>query len=274
MKKFFLLSISVLFLLSCNNSFNKVLKSKDFDYKLQMADKYYGEKKYNKAQQLYVELFSVFKGTDKFEDLYYKYAYCSYYLKDYLNAENLFKDFLGVFPNSTKSEEIAYMQAYSYYRQSPKVELDQANTLKARDMMLTFMNNYPNSGRLKDAQEIVNLCRKKQEKKDFISAKLYYNIGQYQAAGIYYNNLVNDYPDSQSGDEYLYMALKSNFEFASESIADKQQERFEKVVAEYFDFIDRFPDSKYLKKAENLKNQSEKNINQLKNEQINKTASR
>lgn len=274
MKKLFLLVIPVLFMLSCNRSFNKILKSKDFDYKLEMAGKYYAAKKYNKAQQLYVELFSAFKGTDKFEDLYYKYAYCAYYLKDYINAESLFKDFLGVFPNSQNAEEIAYMQAYTFYLQSPKVELDQANTLKARDMMLTFINNYPNSSRVKDAQEIVTLCRKKQEIKDFKSATLYYNIGQFQAAGIYFNNLVTDYPDSESGDEYLYMALKANYEFAGESISDKQEERYEKVVAEYFDFIDRFPESKHLKAAENLKTESEKNIKQLKNDQINKTASR
>lgn len=274
MKKLFLLIIPVLLMLSCNKSFNKVLKSKDFDYKLEMADKYYAAKKYSRAQQLYVELFTVFKGTDKFEDLYYKYAYCAYYLKDYVNAENLFKDFLGVFPNSQKAEEMAYMQAYTFYLQSPKPELDQANTLKARDMMLTFINNYPNSARVKEAQEIVVLCRKKQEVKDYKSAELYFNIGQYQAAGIYFNNMVNDYPDSESGDQYLFMALKSNFEFASKSISDKQEDRYEKVVSEYFDFVDRYPDSKYLKDAENLKALSEKNIKQLKNEQVNKTASR
>ena len=38
-------------------------------------------KKYNNAQNLYEELFPVFKGTQKFEDLYYKYAYCFFYQK-------------------------------------------------------------------------------------------------------------------------------------------------------------------------------------------------
>ncbi len=30
--------------------------------------------------------------------IYYKFAYCAYYLKDYANAENLFKGFVEVFP--------------------------------------------------------------------------------------------------------------------------------------------------------------------------------
>ena len=46
------------------------------------------QKKYNFAQQLYEELFPIYQGNRQFEDLFYKYAYCSYYLKDWLQAEN------------------------------------------------------------------------------------------------------------------------------------------------------------------------------------------
>src|SRR6187402_2835783 len=109
------LLIGIVTLNSCSN-FSKVLKSNDYDY--------------NHAQQLFEELFRVFKGSEHFEDIYYKFAYCAYYLKDYANAENLFKGFVEVFPNSTKAEEMDYMRAYTFYRQSPKVELDQTNTTK------------------------------------------------------------------------------------------------------------------------------------------------
>lgn len=272
MKNILLFLAPVIILYSCSNSFNKVLKSTDYEYKLKMADKYYGEKKYNKAQQLYVELFNVLKGTEKFEDLYYKYAYCAYYLKDYLNAENLFSGYLGVFPNSERAQEVAYMHAFTFYKQSPKVELDQTNTLKSIGMMQTFINNYPNSPRVKEAQEIINLSRRKLENKEYKSAQLYYNLGQYQAAGIYFNNMVNQYPDSQKSDEYMYMAIKSNFEFAKKSISDKQEERYEKVVAAYFDFADRYPESKFLKNVEDYKTESENHIKQLKDEQIKASA--
>src|SRR5580658_10353478 len=72
-----------------NASFSKVMKSKDNDYKLRMAESYYVKKDYNHAEQLYEELFPIFKASARFEDLYYKFAYCSFYLKDYTNAENL-----------------------------------------------------------------------------------------------------------------------------------------------------------------------------------------
>ncbi|HVZ95862.1 MAG TPA: outer membrane protein assembly factor BamD, partial [Chitinophagaceae bacterium] len=204
----------------------------------------------------------------------YKYAYCAYYQKNYEDAENLFKGFLEVFPNSEKSEEVAYMNAYCFYKQSPKPELDQANTNKAIGMMQTFIATHPNSGRLKDANDVIDACRKKLELKDYKAAQLYYDLEQYRAAGLSFTNLINSYPDSPKGELYMMMIVKSYYQFASNSIPDKQEERYQKVSSAYFDFADRFPDSKLLKDAERYKNISVKNIKQLENEQTKTPAKR
>jgi outer membrane protein assembly factor BamD len=264
----------LLMLAACNSQFSKVLKSKDYDYKLKKADEYYGKKKYKNAEELYVELFSVFKGTEKFEELYYKYAYCSFYQKNYADAENLFKGFLEVFPNSAKAEEVAYMHAYTFYEQSPKVELEQINTTKAIGMMQSFINTYPNSPRVKDANEIIAKGRAKLELKESKTAQLYYNLQQYHAAGISFTNLLNSYPESTTGELYMLMAVKSYYEFARLSVFDKQEERYQKVSTEYFDFADRYPESKMLKEAENYKNLSLNNIKQIQNEQAKTAAER
>ena len=60
---------------SCLGEFGKVLKSKDNEYKLKMAEQYYAQKKYNKAQQIFDDIFPYFKGDPRFEDMYFKYAY-------------------------------------------------------------------------------------------------------------------------------------------------------------------------------------------------------
>ena len=271
---FLLLLIPFVFLAGCSNHFNKVLKSTDYEYKLKKADEYYANKKYRYAEQLYQELFPVFKGSDKFEDLYYKYAYCSYNQKNYLEAENLFKSYLGVFPNSTRAEEIAYMHALTFYKQSPNVALDQTNTTKAIGMMQSFINTYPNSSRIADATEIIAKCRAKLEEKDYLAAKLYYNLQMYQAAGIAFTNLINVYPESSKGEDYMLMAVKSFYEFAKLSVYDKQEERYAKVATEYFDFVDRFPESELLKEAEEYKNLSQNNIKQIQNEQTKTPAER
>jgi outer membrane protein assembly factor BamD len=249
-----------------------VEKSKDVEYKLTKADEYYAKKKYRLAQQLYESLFPVYKGTQKFEDLYYKYAYCFYYQGLYSDAENLFKGYLEVFPNSPRAEEVDYMRAYSFYKQSPKLELEQVNTVKAMNMMQSFINTHPGSTRNKDAEKIIDESRHKLEQKEFRAAQLYYNLEKYRAAAIAFSNLLNKYPESAVGEEYKLMVVKSYYRFAKLSVITRQEERFEKVISEYQDFADRYPDSKLLKEAAEYDVLSKNQIKEIKNEQITSSA--
>ncbi|HLO80978.1 MAG TPA: outer membrane protein assembly factor BamD [Chitinophagaceae bacterium] len=247
---------------SCSK-FNKVLKSTDYDYKLKMAQEYYEKGKYKQAQTLYEELFPIFKGTPQFEDLYYKYADCAYKQRDYVASENLYNGFLEMFPNSTKAEEVEFMEAFSYYKQSPKPELDQTNTIKAMGMMQTFINTHPGSERNKQAQEIIEKCNKKLEIKELKAAELYFNMGQYRAAAIAYTSLINNYPESLKSDEYKLQIIKSYYKYANLSIQEKREERYIKVIAEVQDFQDRYPESKLLKDAERYLTLSSNNIKSL-----------
>jgi len=249
----------ILLLSSCNN-YNKVLKSKNNTYKLSVADKLYAQKKYRTAQQLYEQLYPVYKGTDKFEEIYYRDAYCFYYLGEYKDAENFFKGFLDVFPNSPKAEEVDFMHAFCFYKSSPKVELDQTNTVKSIGLLQSFINAHPGSARIDTANSIIDMCRNKLETKQSSAADLYYKIGQYRAAALSYADLMTDYPGSLNGEAYKLKEIKSYYKFAQLSIPEKQEERFEKVIIEFRDFADRYPDSKLLKDAENYSNLSQNNI--------------
>ncbi|MBS1918443.1 MAG: outer membrane protein assembly factor BamD [Bacteroidetes bacterium] len=250
--------------------FAKVLKSKDYDYQLKMADKYYEKKDYNHAQQLYEQLFPVLKGSPQFEDLYYKFAFCSFYLKDYPNAENLFKGFVEVFPNSPKAEEMDYMRAFTFFKQSPKAELDQTNTTKTIGFMQAFINTHPGSPKIKDATEIIDKCRAKLELKDFKSAELYYNLGYFKASSITFNTLINTYPDSEKSDEYKLFVIKSDYQYANLSIEERKEERFLQVVSDCNDFTDRFPDSKLIKEVQSYLTLSQNNLKAIKNESAKK----
>ncbi|MBS1621345.1 MAG: outer membrane protein assembly factor BamD [Bacteroidetes bacterium] len=266
--KYALFSSVLTILVSCHSQFSKVMKSRDAEYKLRMAEQYYVKKSYNKAQQLYEDIMPFFKTSKEFEDIYYKYAYCAWNQQDYLNAENLFKSYLEAFPNSSRAEEVDFMRAKCFYKQSPKPQLDQTNTIKAMGMMQTFINTHPGSPRNKEATEIIDICRNKLETKDFRSAQLYYDLGQFRAAGVSFTGVLNNYPDSPKADEYKLMVIKSYFRYAEMSIIEKKKERFEQVINECNDFSDRFPESKLKGEAEQYLNLSQTNIKNLSNEQV------
>lgn len=258
--KFTWLLIIAIFLGSCGKGISKILKNPDPAYKLRMAEQYYVKEKYSLAQQLYEDVMPYYKTSKEFEDIYYKYAYCAYNQGDYLNAENLFKSFLQIFPNSTKAEEVDYMRAYTYYKQSPKPLLDQTNTLKTIGLMQTFINTHPGSVRNKEANEIIDICRAKLEEKDYKSALLYFDLGQFRAAGVTFAALLNSYPESMKADEYKLMIIKSYFRFAELSVEEKKEERYTQVINECNEFTDRFPESKYKKEVNEFYTLSNNNI--------------
>lgn len=236
-----------------------------------MAEQFYAEKKYSYALQLFEDLFPYIKGTDRYEDMYYKSANSYYLIKDYLNAENFFKSFVETFPASARAEECDYLRAYCYFKQSPKIELDQTPTNKAMALMQAFINSHPNSPRVKEATEILDICRGKLEKKDFKAAELYYNLGYYKAAAIAFDGVAENFPDSKLADEYKYQTIKSYLKYAELSIEEKQEERYNKVQNECLDFVERFSDSKYLTEVNKIKIQVNNVLKNIKNEQTKKT---
>jgi outer membrane protein assembly factor BamD len=159
------------------------------------------------------------------------------------------------------------MRAYTFYKQSPKPSLDQTNTIKTMGMMQVFINTHPGSSRIKEASDIIDICRAKLETKDYNSAKLYYDLGQFRAAGVSFATLLNNYPESHNAEEYKLMIIKSYYRFAELSIEDKKAARFEQVITECSDFIDRFPESKLTKEVERYLNLSQTNLKNLTHEQ-------
>ncbi len=253
---FVLLSLS-----SCTSKFQQVLKNKDTDFKVKMAEKYFEAKKYRNAQQLFENVMPFVKGTPRYEELYLKFANAYYYDKDYENAENLFKTFVEYFPNSPKTEEVEFLRASTYYKRSPKAELDQTTTNKAILTMQAFIDAHPTSAKVKEATEVIDACRAKLELKDFKTATLYSNLTLYRAAAISYGLLSDNYPDSKNADKYKLLTVKAYYQFAENSYAEKQKERFEKVVEEYNDFVDRYSDSPLLPEAKKIKKQTDNFLN-------------
>jgi outer membrane protein assembly factor BamD len=159
-----------------------------------------------------------------------------------------------------------YMRAYSFFKESPKAELDQTNTTKSIGFLQAFVSTHPGSDRVKEAQEHIEEGRVKLEKKEFESALLYYDLEFYRASALVFNGLMNSFPESLRSDEYKLYIVKANYKYAGVSTEDKKYVRLEQVITDCNDFIDRFPDSKFRKDVEVYLNLSKNTIKSYKNE--------
>lgn len=248
---YFLLTVlAVSGLFSCKSSYQKLLKSSDYDLKQRKAKEYYNKGQYVKAIPLFEELIGILKGTQDVEDYYYFYPYCYYGQGDYQFASYYFKNFVEYYPRSPRAEDARFMAAYCNYKLSPVVELDQEYTGKAIESFQLFANAYPESELIPEVNEIMDKMRVKLERKAHRAARLYFDMKDYLSAATALNNLLLEYPETESKEEVQFLIMKSYFLYAENSIREKQEERYNLFVNGYTDFIEKYPESKKLNEAE------------------------
>jgi outer membrane protein assembly factor BamD len=153
---------------------------------------------------------------------------------------------------------------------SPTARLDQKTTQDAIDAMQLFINVFPASKRVPEANKLIDEMREKLVYKSYLSGKLYYDLADYRAAVISLTNSLKEYPDSKYREELMYYLLKAKYLLGEGSIPEKQRERLNSALDEYFTFTDAFPTSKYRKEADRFFANTKKLMN-LSDEEINKT---
>jgi outer membrane protein assembly factor BamD len=147
---------------------------------------------------------------------------------------------------------------------SPSYALDPTSTETAINELQLFINKYPTSARVQTCNDLMDKLRGKLETKDYQTAKLYFKVQNYKAAIIAFDNLVKEFPESSRREECYFLALKSRYLLAINSIEEKKSERLEAAKKAYFQFVDLYPKSSYLNEAERFYSGTTKEISKTK----------
>jgi outer membrane protein assembly factor BamD len=250
-------------LFSCSK-YQKTLRSADYDTKFKAAVVYFDKQDFSRALPLFEELITVYRGTAKAEEVAWYYARSQYEVGDLMLASFHFKEFYRTFPNSVHAEEALYKNAYCYYLNSPPSSLDQANTLSAIEEFQLFVNLFPSSAKINEANEYVDKLRLKLEKKSFDNARMYYEIGEYKAAIQGFNNLSKDYPDSRYREEATFLQMKSSYLLAINSVESKKIQRLEQARSFCKRFTEQFPGSRYQSQVRNIAEICDRELSKIK----------
>ncbi len=260
-----ILLMVILLVSACKSEFEKIRSSGDSDLIYKMAFEFNEKKEYMRAQTLFELLIPVYRGRPELEKMYFDYAYTFYHQAQYLMATYYFNTFTTTFPTSPLKEEASFMAAYSNYRMSPTFRLDQTYTLKAIEDFQTFVNTYPNSSRVNECNRLIDEMRLKLEKKTFDEGILYYNLKRYQAATVTFENLLKDFPETNNAEQVRFLIAKATYDLAENSIYDKQEERYLKVVTYAKDYLNKFSGTKNFQEVELIYNNSVKKLKSLTN---------
>lgn len=220
----------------------------------------YEAKNYNKAIRIFEQIASVYRGKPESENLYFMFSQSYYKTKQYYLAGYQFESFVSSFPKSEKAQEASFLGAKSYSMLSPVYSLDQTDTTKAIEKLQAFIDTYPNSEYLGEANSIVKKLNEKLERKVFENAKGYNTISDYKSALVALDNFIADYPGTPFKEEALFYKYDSAYQLGINSVPSKMEERLNVAKVAYANLIKFKADTKYRKQADEMLARVEKDL--------------
>lgn len=253
------------FIVSCGE-YQQILKSKDPDLKYQKALMYFEDEQYVKAQTLLDEVTNYYRGTDRSQDVlaYLSRSYMGQ--KDYNSAAEYYQAYIRNYPKGRYIIEARFQVGHCYYLDSPDARLDQAETRKAIDFYTQFVELYPESPYAEQAYKEMGELYDKLAEKEYLSAKMYYNLGtylgnNYLSAEIVAKNALKDYPTNKYQEELNWLILQAKYQQVVNSLTDKKEERARETEDEYYNFVTEYPNSKHIDAAKRIHKEVQKILN-------------
>jgi len=264
MKPILLLFLGLVLLSSCSE-YQKVLRETDVKDKYEMAQEFYKEGDFKRALRLFQQIAPKYVGKPQGERVMFFLADSYFKRKDYNMAGYQFERFIKSYPKSDKLQEAAFSGAKSYFQLSPDYSLDQTDTDKALVKLQNFINTYPDSEFFAEANAMAKQLTTKKERKAFEIGKQFNKLGEFnfdvlRSAVASLDNFVSDYPGSIYREEALYLKLEASTNMALNSFESLKQERLENAKDAHKVLFKQFPETKFAKKANNLLEKIEKEL--------------
>ena len=184
-----------------------------------------------------------------------------YGLKDYEAASETFKKYYQTYPRGRYAEMASFYIGQSLFEGTPESRLDQTPTIAAIAAFQDYLDIFPEGKMKSTAQQRLFDLQDKLIRKEYLNAKLYYNLGSYfgnctsggnnyEACIITAQNALNDYPYSNLREDFSILIMKSKYELAQMSVESKKLQRYQDAEDECYGFINEYPNSKERKTAE------------------------
>tara|TARA_R110002051_G_scaffold56046_8_gene103970 strand:+ start:20984 stop:21745 length:762 start_codon:yes stop_codon:yes gene_type:complete len=245
-----------------------VLKHDDVKAKYDLAEKYYEEGDFKRANRLYEQIAPKYVGKPQGERVMFFLSNSYFQRGDFNMAGYQLERFIKSYPKSDKVVEASFLGAKSYYKLSPDYSLDQTETDKALLKLQNFINTYAESEYFTEANAMAQELTDKKEKKAFEIMKQYNKLGEFnydmlKSAVAASDNFVSDNPGSKYREEAMFVKLDALTHMAMNSFESLKAERLKTAKAAYNTLKKKYPESKFDKEATNLIEKINKELQRL-----------
>ena len=235
---------------------NALLKSGQPELIYSKALEYYQKEKWQRASTLFEGVQHYYTGSSREDSISFFNARCKYKNRDFDTASTLLDDFRRKFGRSAFIEDAEGMYALCFYYLSPGPSRDQTMTGHALIAINEFMSRYPQSDRVENFRKINTELTERLHEKAYLNAYTYYKTGKYKSAIVAFKNALKQYPESKRREEIMYLIVDSGYRLASNSISEKQTDRYLSMLDSYLSFKEEFPESTHIKSLDRMAQQA------------------
>jgi len=181
-----------------------------------------------------------FSGSGKVDSAQFLLGQAQFKLKEYLVAAASFEELINRFPSSPLVADAMYMIGESYWKMSPKYNLDQEYTDRAVNALQSFIEFYPEqTEKVNSATALILLCREKLAHKTYHSGLIYLKMKDYAAAAIYFRDVMELYYDTT-------WKVSAQYQLGMALMGDKL---YDEAITAFRQFIDDNVDHELIGKA-------------------------
>lgn len=240
-----LLILSSAILFSCTNQ-NQIRPGDSLEVAFDKAMAFYDRGRFADAAQAFETVITVGRGTEIGQEAQFFLAESYYKNRQFRLAASEYQRYHIFFNRSDRAPDAQFMEAFSYYRLSPRYELDQTDTIRSIELFQLFISRNRASPRVQEAVTYIDEMREKLAQKNFSAANQYMRLGRrtavnFRAAAIYYGLTIDMYPETSFAEKAQANQIRAWVYFAENSTVARQEERFAKAIEAYETYVQLFP---------------------------------
>lgn len=173
---------------------SKAEKQLSADDLYQKAEAEFKKKNYAQAIELFERLKSAHPDFSKIPEVYLKLADASFDEASYEKAASRYLQFLELYPAHKEVAKAKFNVAMCYFNQIKNTDLDSRAVKSALDSFKQLANDANAGEWAKKAEEKTKECLKKLAEKEIYKAQTYVSVGNYKAARLSAQRVLDEFP--------------------------------------------------------------------------------
>jgi outer membrane protein assembly factor BamD len=109
---------------------------------------------------------------------------------------NAYQEVVDRYPNSDVAPSAMYQIGYVYFQASRATGYDETAAVRAQEAFEDFLLKFPNSEKVPQAQDNLKVLQNRKSNNSYNIARFYDKQKNYKAAYVYYNEVIEQQPDS------------------------------------------------------------------------------